>query len=72
MSRGIADVRFGPQERSPPRVVKPAPITVRPLPVATVPPKGSLLLRLFRTTDHKQIGIMYLVTSFAFFMVGGA
>ncbi|MEU0467074.1 cbb3-type cytochrome c oxidase subunit I, partial [Amycolatopsis sp. NPDC006131] len=53
-------------------VVKPAPITVRPLPVATVPPKGSLLLRLFRTTDHKQIGIMYLVTSFGFFMVGGA
>src|SRR3979411_418909 len=34
--------------------------------------KGSYLLRLFRTTDHKQIGIMYLVTSFAFFMVGGA
>src|SRR4051812_29204629 len=27
---------------------------------------------MFRTTDHKQIGILYLVTSFAFFMVGGA
>jgi cytochrome c oxidase subunit 1 len=36
-----------------------------------VPPKGSALLRLFRTTDHKQIGVMYLVTTFGFFMVGG-
>jgi cytochrome c oxidase subunit I len=33
-------------------------------------PKGSLLLALFRTTDHKQIGVMYLVATFAFFMVG--
>ncbi|GAA3791670.1 cytochrome c oxidase subunit I [Amycolatopsis tucumanensis] len=41
-------------------------------PVARRSPKGSVLLRLLRTTDHKQIGIMYLVTSFAFFMVGGA
>jgi len=27
---------------------------------------------MFRTTDHKQIGIMYIVTCFAFFMIGGA
>jgi cytochrome c oxidase subunit I len=33
--------------------------------------KGSELLRIFRTTDHKQIGVMYLTTSFAFFMIGG-
>jgi cytochrome c oxidase subunit I len=33
--------------------------------------KGTVLLRLFRTTDHKQIGVMYLVTSFGFFMAGG-
>src|SRR6201746_312080 len=33
--------------------------------------KGSYLLRLFRTTDHKVIGRMYLVTSFVFFMLGG-
>ncbi|MFC4002996.1 cytochrome c oxidase subunit I [Prauserella oleivorans] len=52
-------------------VVTPAPVAVRPSPVREAP-KGSYLLRLFRTTDHKQIGIMYLVTSFAFFMVGGA
>src|SRR3954471_898154 len=36
-----------------------------------VPPRGSALLRLFRTTDHKQIGVMYLVTTFGFFIVGG-
>jgi cytochrome c oxidase subunit 1 len=33
--------------------------------------KGSALGRLLRTTDAKQIGIMYLVTSFAFFIAGG-
>ncbi|WP_028662949.1 aa3-type cytochrome oxidase subunit I [Saccharomonospora halophila] len=51
--------------------VAPQPIATRPYP-ARESVKGSFLLRLFRTTDHKQIGIMYLVTSFAFFMVGGA
>ncbi|RKT52883.1 cytochrome c oxidase subunit I [Saccharothrix australiensis] len=51
---------------------------VAPQPIATRPfgtrkaVKGSFLLRMFRTTDHKQIGVLYLVTSFAFFMVGGA
>ncbi|MGH3910542.1 MAG: aa3-type cytochrome oxidase subunit I [Pseudonocardiaceae bacterium] len=34
--------------------------------------KGSVLLGLLRTTDHKQIGMLYVVTSFGFFMVGGA
>jgi cytochrome c oxidase subunit 1 len=33
--------------------------------------KGAVLLGIFRTTDHKRIGVMYLVTSFAFFMAGG-
>jgi cytochrome c oxidase subunit 1 len=51
--------------------VAPKPIATRPFP-ARETVKGSYLLRLFRTTDHKQIGIMYLVTAFAFFMVGGA
>ncbi|NKQ54850.1 cytochrome c oxidase subunit I [Amycolatopsis sp. K13G38] len=51
--------------------VAPQPIATRPYP-AREAAKGSFLLRLFRTTDHKQIGIMYLITSFAFFMVGGA
>ncbi|MEV6238030.1 cytochrome c oxidase subunit I [Lentzea sp. NPDC051838] len=51
--------------------VAPQPIATRPYPTRTAV-KGSFLLRMFRTTDHKQIGILYLVTSFAFFMVGGA
>jgi cytochrome c oxidase subunit 1 len=33
--------------------------------------RGSAIGRILRTTDAKQIGIMYMVTSFAFFMVGG-
>ncbi|MGA6168254.1 cytochrome c oxidase subunit I [Amycolatopsis magusensis] len=33
--------------------------------------RGTMLLRLIRTTDHKQIGILYLSTSFAFFLIGG-
>src|SRR4051794_28919569 len=34
-------------------------------------PKGARLLHLLHTTDPKDIAILYLVTSFAFFMVGG-
>ncbi|MDQ2740109.1 MAG: cytochrome c oxidase subunit I [Actinomycetota bacterium] len=30
-----------------------------------------MLSQLLRTTDHKMIGRMYLVTSFVFFMIGG-
>ncbi|MGL4305997.1 MAG: aa3-type cytochrome oxidase subunit I [Mycobacteriaceae bacterium] len=33
--------------------------------------KGSLIYKLITTTDHKLIGIMYIVTCFAFFLVGG-
>jgi cytochrome c oxidase subunit I len=33
--------------------------------------KGSRLSNLLRTTDHKTIGLMYLVSSFAFFIAGG-
>src|SRR5688572_26569842 len=49
----------------------PTPIEVHPNPPRRAP-KGSALLQLFRTTDHKQIGVMYLVTTFVFFMIGGA
>ncbi|MFI7427664.1 cytochrome c oxidase subunit I [Micromonospora sp. NPDC049836] len=35
------------------------------------PLRGSALGRLLRTTDAKQIGIMYLTTAFGFFLVGG-
>jgi cytochrome c oxidase subunit 1 len=51
-------------------VLEPAPIISRPHPVRPVK-KGSLLGQMLRTTDHKLIGRMYLVTSFIFFMVGG-
>ena len=34
--------------------------------------RGSLLLKLFRTTDHKLIGQMYLYTSLGFFVIGGS
>src|SRR5215469_16695027 len=50
--------------------IAPQPIATRPYPARTTV-KGSYLLRLFHTTDHKQIGIMYLVTSFVFFLAGG-
>ena len=50
---------------------------VRPTPVAQphrarLAPKGSRFLAMLHTTDPKQIAFLYLVTSFAFFMVGGA
>ncbi|GGM41196.1 cytochrome c oxidase subunit 1 [Longimycelium tulufanense] len=50
--------------------VAPQPIATRPY-SARQTAKGSFLLRMFRTTDHKQLGIMYIVTSMAFFLVGG-
>ncbi|MFI5615624.1 cytochrome c oxidase subunit I [Amycolatopsis sp. NPDC051903] len=53
------------------RTVAPRPIATRPYPTRAST-KGAALLRLMRTTDHKQIGVMYLVTAFAFFMMGGA
>ena len=50
--------------------IAPAPIVSRPSPVH-VAEKGSRLSMLLRTTDHKTIGLMYLATSFTWFMVGG-
>ncbi|MEX3645544.1 cytochrome ubiquinol oxidase subunit I, partial [Mycolicibacterium porcinum] len=34
-------------------------------------PKGNLIYKLITTTDHKLIGIMYCVTCFTFFGIGG-
>ena len=42
----------------------------RPYPPRTGP-RGNLIYRLVTTTDHKLIGIMYVVTCFIFFFVGG-
>jgi cytochrome c oxidase subunit 1 len=50
--------------------VAPQPIATRPYP-ARETVKGSRMLALIRTTDHKQIGNLYLVTSMVFFMIGG-
>jgi cytochrome c oxidase subunit I len=50
--------------------VAPKPIVTRPWPVRQAT-RGSAFARLLRTTDAKQIGIMYMVTSFVFFMIGG-
>jgi cytochrome c oxidase subunit 1 len=51
-------------------LLAPQPIVSRPGPVAA-PRKGSRLSNLLRTTDHKTIGLMYLATAFAWFVVGG-
>jgi cytochrome c oxidase subunit I len=50
--------------------VVPRPVVTRPWPVRPQV-KGSALARILRTTDAKQIGIMYMVTSFVFFFLGG-
>jgi cytochrome c oxidase subunit 1 len=49
-------------------------IDTRP-PVATPPPHAAPatgVLAFLTTTDHKRIGLAYLVTAIAFFLVGGA
>ncbi|EUA90528.1 cytochrome C and Quinol oxidase polypeptide I family protein [Mycobacterium ulcerans str. Harvey] len=43
---------------------------IRPYPARTGP-KGNLVYKLLTTTDHKLIGIMYVVTCFIFFLIGG-
>ncbi|MFI7065725.1 cytochrome c oxidase subunit I [Kribbella sp. NPDC050124] len=53
--------RTGITERTGPPI---APGTVRR-------PVGQVIGKLLSTTDHKVIGQLYLVTSFAFFLVGG-
>ena len=32
---------------------------------------GSLAWKMLTTTDHKQLGIMYIIMSFLFFFLGG-
>jgi cytochrome c oxidase subunit 1 len=50
--------------------LEPTPIVARPWPVRREP-SGSWFARTLRTTDAKQIGLLYFVTSFAFFAIGG-
>ena len=42
----------------------------RPFP-ARLGPKGNLIYKLITTTDHKLIGIMYMVACMVFFFIGG-
>jgi cytochrome c oxidase subunit 1 len=51
-------------------IAAPKSIVTRPYPVRQ-PVMGSALGRLIRTTDAKQIGLLYLITSFGFFIAGG-
>jgi cytochrome c oxidase subunit I len=51
--------------------VRPEPVRIRPYPARRAP-KGSRLAHMVRTTDPKDIAILYLVTSFGFFLAGGA
>jgi cytochrome c oxidase subunit 1 len=48
----------------------PRPVAVRPYP-ARVARKGNVITKVLSTTDHKTIGLMYIVTSFVFFMIAG-
>jgi cytochrome c oxidase subunit 1 len=50
--------------------VAPKPIVTRPWPVRKQV-RGSAFARILRTTDAKLIGIMYMVTSFVYFAIGG-
>ena len=39
---------------------------------STHPPEATGLLAFLTTTDHKRIGVAYMLTAFAFYLVGGA
>ncbi|MFC9516235.1 cytochrome c oxidase subunit I [Nocardiaceae bacterium NPDC056970] len=53
-------------ELAPPRTLTAS----RPAPARTGS-KGSFIYKMITTTDPKVLGIMYLVTAFAFFLIGG-
>ncbi|QHE74327.1 aa3-type cytochrome oxidase subunit I [Rhodococcus sp. WAY2] len=50
--------------------IAPTPVPSRPYPPRRAA-KGSFVVKMITTTDPKVLGIMYLVTSFAFFLIGG-
>jgi cytochrome c oxidase subunit I len=59
-----------PHRNRGPAILAPARFGGYPGPVRPRVP-GSALIKLLGTTDAKQVGLLYLVTSFAFFVVGG-
>ena len=50
--------------------VAPRPVVTRPYPVQR-PARGSKFLSYLHTTDPKVLGVMYIATSFTWFMIGG-
>ncbi|MEV6494404.1 cbb3-type cytochrome c oxidase subunit I, partial [Actinoplanes sp. NPDC051633] len=50
--------------------IAPRPVVSRPYPIRRQV-KGSAIARILRTTDAKQIGIMYMISAFGFFLAGG-
>ncbi|MDQ1377844.1 MAG: cytochrome c oxidase subunit, partial [Acidimicrobiaceae bacterium] len=56
-----------PQKSGPP----PASVEERPLTQIITGPRPRGFLGWLTTADHKKIGIMYMVTAFAFFLLGG-
>src|SRR3954470_14310329 len=48
------------------------PEPVAPVPAAQRRSKGRVVVSWLTTTDHKRIGHLYLITSFCFFLIGGA
>ena len=50
--------------------VAPRPVVTRPYPVQRAP-RGAKFLQYLHTTDPKVLGVMYIATSFAWFMIGG-
>ncbi|MFC7549926.1 cytochrome c oxidase subunit I [Plantactinospora sp. GCM10030261] len=59
-----------PQRDHGPVILAPAQVGGYPGPIREAVP-GNALTRLLRTTDAKQIGLLYLTTAFGFFVVGG-
>ncbi|MCF4136817.1 cytochrome c oxidase subunit I [Streptomyces sp. Tue 6430] len=45
---------------------------VAPVPAAARRSRGRVIVSWLTTTDHKKIGHLYLITSFCFFLIGGA
>jgi cytochrome c oxidase subunit I len=52
------------------RPAHPSPVVTSPYPPRRTP-RGSAFAHMLQTTDPKDIAILYLVTSFGFFLIGG-
>jgi cytochrome c oxidase subunit 1 len=59
----VTTTRPGPTGPLPARITRPWPVHVGV--------RGNMLIRILRTTDHKTIGLMYLVGAFVYFLLGG-